>query len=91
MYYVMRASAPSLHRESTDSLIRVINTYNIIHSFNSPCKRERRPEIASSTPPPAIVPLRKTGRLLRVRTFSARNTNKTTTYKVKVTQNKFKC
>ena len=23
MYYVMRASAPSLHRESTDSLIRV--------------------------------------------------------------------
>ena len=22
MYYVMRASAPSLHRESTDSLIR---------------------------------------------------------------------
>ena len=23
MYYVMRASAPSLHRESTDSLIKV--------------------------------------------------------------------
>ena len=23
MYYVMRASAPSLHRESTDSLIQV--------------------------------------------------------------------
>ena len=37
--------------------IRVISTYNIIiYSFNSPCKRERRPEIASSTPPPAIVP-----------------------------------
>ena len=25
MYYVMRASAPSLHRESTDSLIFIIN------------------------------------------------------------------
>ena len=25
MYYVMRASAPSLHRESTDSLIRSQN------------------------------------------------------------------
>ena len=25
MYYVMRASAPSLHRESTDSLIRFAN------------------------------------------------------------------
>ena len=24
MYYVMRASAPSLHRESTDSLIHVL-------------------------------------------------------------------
>ena len=24
MYYVMRASAPSLHRESTDSLIYII-------------------------------------------------------------------
>ena len=36
--------------------IRVISTYNIIYSFNSPCKRERRPEIASRTPPPAIVP-----------------------------------
>ena len=35
--------------------IRVISTYNTIHSFNSPCKRERRPEMASSTPP-AIVP-----------------------------------
>ena len=35
--------------------IRVISTYNIIYSFNSPCKRERRPEIASSTPPLAIV------------------------------------
>ena len=23
MYYVMRASAPSLHRESTDSLIKI--------------------------------------------------------------------
>ena len=26
MYYVMRASAPSLHRESTDSLIICTNT-----------------------------------------------------------------
>ena len=30
MYYVMRASAPSLHRESTDSLI-------LIHSGNPRC------------------------------------------------------
>ena len=27
MYYVMRASAPSLHRESTDSLIYYICIY----------------------------------------------------------------
>ena len=26
MYYVMRASAPSLHRESTDSLIDEVDT-----------------------------------------------------------------
>ena len=30
MYYVMRASAPSLHRESTDSLI-VNETLSILH------------------------------------------------------------
>ena len=29
MYYVMRASAPSLHRESTDSLIHQI--YNVMY------------------------------------------------------------
>ena len=28
MYYVMRASAPSLHRESTDSLIWIMNLEN---------------------------------------------------------------
>ena len=27
MYYVMRASAPSLHRESTDSLIYKVHAY----------------------------------------------------------------
>ena len=33
MYYVMRASAPSLHRESTDSLIYIYiyNIYIIIY------------------------------------------------------------
>ena len=30
MYYVMRASAPSLHRESTDSLILYMCKYNDI-------------------------------------------------------------
>ena len=39
MYYVMRASAPSLHRESTDSLIIVYAQciyHNIIHtSYNN--------------------------------------------------------
>ena len=30
MYYVMRASAPSLHRESTDSLIYI---YTKIHVY----------------------------------------------------------
>ena len=39
MYYVMRASAPSLHRESTDSLISIVllYTYTIhvcMHVFN---------------------------------------------------------
>ena len=32
MYYAMRASAPSLHRESTDSLI-YIYIYNILYSY----------------------------------------------------------
>ena len=40
MYYVMRASAPSLHRESTDSLIRahesLVLLTNIIYAEN--CK-----------------------------------------------------
>ena len=32
MYYVMRASAPSLHRESTDSLIHIfIHTVHSMH------------------------------------------------------------
>ena len=36
MYYVMRASAPSLHRESTDSLIlhqelHMINFNSLVH------------------------------------------------------------
>ena len=30
MYYVMRASAPSLHRESTDSLIIIMTQHKII-------------------------------------------------------------
>ena len=33
MYYVMRASAPSLHRESTDSLISLGNKIFRIISF----------------------------------------------------------
>ena len=41
MYYVMRASAPSLHRESTDSLIRVI-------------KIQRKDETASKTTPTSV-------------------------------------
>ena len=32
MYYAMRASAPSLHRESTDSLIHIYS-YNV-YSYN---------------------------------------------------------
>ena len=36
MYYAMRASAPSLHRESTDSLIILCGTLHIyIHSSSS--------------------------------------------------------
>ena len=30
MYYAMRASAPSLHRESTDSLILYYHMYNVM-------------------------------------------------------------
>ena len=34
MYYVMRASAPSLHRESTDSLIIIIiATHEKVHMY----------------------------------------------------------
>ena len=29
MYYVMRASAPSLHRESTDSLIMILCSHTL--------------------------------------------------------------
>ena len=36
MYYVMRASAPSLHRESTDSLIiLVVNEIKSVFPANS--------------------------------------------------------
>ena len=35
MYYVMRASVPSLHRESTDSLIYIIINYDIYYIENS--------------------------------------------------------
>ena len=35
MYYVMRASAPSLHRESTDSLIYI---YIYIYILSFDCK-----------------------------------------------------
>ena len=40
MYYVMRASAPSLHRESTDSLISS-NNYNTARAYerDAPCMR----------------------------------------------------
>ena len=36
MYYVMRASAPSLHRESTDSLIICIIHAHIVY-YNNRC------------------------------------------------------
>ena len=36
MYYVMRASAPSLHRESTDSLIITIIVFNAAGSIDIP-------------------------------------------------------
>ena len=34
MYYMMRASVPSLHRESVDSLIRRANTLGITPVIN---------------------------------------------------------
>ena len=44
MYYVMRASAPSLHRESTDSLIQIYNyierEFASIKSINDDLKRD---------------------------------------------------
>ena len=36
MYYAMRASAPSLHRESTDSLIYIIILFCIQWSLLNP-------------------------------------------------------
>ena len=33
MYYMMRASAPSLHRESTDSLICMLFTIQVVRVF----------------------------------------------------------
>ena len=35
MYYVMRVSAPSLHRESTDSLIIIF--YSLVFHLIKPC------------------------------------------------------
>ena len=45
MYYVMRASVPSLHRESTDSLIIIVvllspSDGHWIHSEKTDCIRE---------------------------------------------------
>ena len=44
MYYVMRASAPSLHRESTDSLIISVHN-NIYHRFYKLAKKRYEPNI----------------------------------------------
>ena len=33
MYYAMRASAPSLHRESTDSLIHVYKCFELYYEY----------------------------------------------------------
>ena len=35
MYYAMRASAPSLHRESTDSLIIILSTAMRVRVYGS--------------------------------------------------------
>ena len=37
MYYVMRASAPSLHRESTDSLIRTLTILMTVWLYKMTC------------------------------------------------------
>ena len=37
MYYVVRASAPSLHRESTDSLIVTLRTVSLSVASIEPC------------------------------------------------------
>ena len=43
MYYVMRASAPSLHRESTDSLIMLFLTLYIIYEVLWPIALKCKP------------------------------------------------
>ena len=36
MYYVMRASAPSLHRESTDTVMLLLRNYNNFNACDIP-------------------------------------------------------
>ena len=49
MYYAMRASAPSLHRESTDSLIYLYGSVRLLISAVSDFARATAPRVSDCT------------------------------------------